>query len=195
MALSATALISLAEAKTHLSIGDTSQDTLLEALIDGCSARILAYLQNHVVIQSRTERHYGGKQRIYLQRYPYVSGLSITDEALNTVPSTDFTILAEQGIVHHAGGCWPIAQDANGNVSRWIVVYAAGLAVNTAAVPADLKQACKAWVAILMARRDPSVTSKRVGDLAISYSDPGPDSDGVPPEICALLAPYVSRGV
>jgi len=191
--MAATDLIFLAEAKTELGITVTDHDLRLEALITNTSSRILAYLQNHVVIQARTERHYGGKKRLYLQRYPVTSGPTISDEAGNTVESTDYMMLAEQGILQHAG-IWPTAQDANGNISRWTIAYGAGLAVNTAAVPADLKEACLTWVTRRFSRPDQSVTSKRVGDLALGYAAPTEEPDGVPTDIAAMLAPYVSQG-
>lgn len=193
MTAPATDLISLTEAKLSLGLTDTSQDDKLAALISGISLRILAYLQNAVVIQVRTEYHIGGKKRLYLQRYPLVSGPTISDGAGNTIPSTDYTTLPEQGLLQHAG-CWPTAQDANGNISRWTIVYSAGLAVNTAAVPADIKAACQVWLARQFNRPDQSVTSKRIGDLSLSYEGPSLDQDGVPADIAAMLAPYVSHG-
>jgi hypothetical protein len=191
--MATTDLISLTEAKTELGITVSDHDTRLSALITNTSSRILAHLQNSVVIQARTERHYGGKKRIYLQRYPVTSGPTISDEAGNTVESTDYLMLAEQGMLQHVG-FWPTAQDADGKVSRWVIVYGAGLAVNTAAVPADLKEACLLWVSRRFSRPDQSVTSKRVGDLALGYAAPSEEPEGVPADIAAMLAPYVSQG-
>jgi hypothetical protein len=191
--MATTDLVSLTEAKLSLGLTDTSQDEKVTAIVASSSARVLAYLQNAVVIQARTEYHTGGKKRLFLQRYPLVSGPTITDGAGNTIPSTDYTTLPEQGILQHAG-LWPTAQDANGNISRWTVVYSAGVAVNTAAVPADIKAACLVWVARQFSRPDQSVTSKRIGDLSLSYEGTAPDQGGVPADIAAMLAPYVSQG-
>ena len=195
MALSATALISLAEAKTHLNVGDTSQDTLLEALIESCTSRILQALQNHVVIQSRTEHHAGGRKRIYLQRYPVVSGPTIIDEAGITVPDTYYLLEAERGILQHAGLHWPVAQAADGKISRWIITYASGLAVDTASVPADIKLACKLLVAETFSRREPDLTAKRIGDLSLQYRPKQADDAGMPLHVANLLSPYMSQGV
>ena len=196
--MATTDLITLAEAKIHLSIStsDLSQDDRLSALITGCSARILDYLQTNVVIQDRTEYHYGGKKRIYLQRYPIVSGPSqIIDGAGFVVPDTYYVTIHEQGILQSVG-LWPIAQEANGARSRWKITYSAGLVVNTASVPADLKQACLFLVAMHLNRPDQSVTMKAVGDLRLSYRDAAASEQayGFPPEVAALLSPYMSQG-
>ena len=197
MAVSANALISLAEAKTHLGITDTANDTLLEALIDGASAAIEAFCQTVFVQRTITDIVAGGPglrcKRIYLTRYPIVSVTSITDPAANTVPATDYVIYKAEGMLIHAGA-WPEAQDSNGNVARWSVVYIAGRAATTAAVEANLKLACKMLVAATFSRRESGIASKRVGDLSVSYHAPSAEGGGMPPEVASLLAPYVSIG-
>lgn len=199
MAVSVNALISLAEAKTHLGISDTVQDTLLEALIDGASAAIEAFCQT-VFVQRTITDIIGGpglrrsEKRLYLNSYPIVSVTSITDPAANTVPATDYVIYKAEGMLVNAGA-WPVAQDTNGNIARWTIVYVAGRAANTAAVEANVKLACKLLVATRLSLREGGITSKRVGDLSISYRDPQVSDSGLPAEVTSLLASYVSLGV
>lgn len=194
--MAATDLVTLAEVKTALSISVTDHDSRLTALIANLSARILMHLQVPVVHETVTEKHFGGKKRLYLKKYPYVSGLTITDGKGNTIPSTDYLIIAEQGILQHVG-LWPTAQEADGKIGRWSITFTAGLAATTAAVPADLKEACTLWIAKRFNRIDPSVTSKSVGDMSLSYAilnESAAGAEGVTPDIASLLAPYISRG-
>lgn len=193
MAVSGNALISLVEAKSHLGITVADHDTLLEALVDGSSAAIEAYCRNIFVQRTVTEIAAGSVKRLYLKSYPIVSVTSITDPASNTVPSTDYVIYKAEGMLLHAGN-WPVAQDTNGNVARWSVVYVAGRAANTAAVDADVKLACKLLVATRFSQRSGGIASKSVGDLSVSYREGQLESGGLPAEVTALLASYVSIG-
>lgn len=189
--MAATDLVTLSDVKTQLNITVADHDSRLSALITNVSARILAHLSNAVVHETVTEQHVGGKKRIYLKKYPYVSDIAIVDGKGNTIPSTDYLILAEQGILQHTG-LWPTAEESDGKIGRWSITFKAGLAANTASVPADLKEACHLWVARRFNRADTSVRSKSVGDLSLSYAAQD-DPEGVPPDVAALLAPYVSR--
>lgn len=190
--MAATDLVTLSEVKTALNITVTDHDSRLSALITNTSARILAYLQTAVVHETVTEKHFGGKKRIYLKKYPYVSDIAIIDGKGNTMPSTDYIIIAEQGILQHVGN-WPTAEEADGKIGRWSITFKAGLVANTAAVPADLKEACHLWVSRRFNRIDQSVRSKSVGDVSISYTA-SDEADAIPPDVAALLSPYVSRG-
>lgn len=194
-------LISLAEAKTHLGISDTAQDALLEALITGVSFAIEAYCQTAFVQRTVTDIMAGGldfrrnEKTLYLTRYPIVSVISITDPAGNTVPAADYVIYAAEGMLVHAGA-WPVAQDSNGNIARWSVVYVAGRYTNTLAVDADVKLACTLLVAARYSRREGDIASKSIGggDFSISYRS-AQAGESMPLEVTALLAAYRSYRV
>lgn len=190
--MAATDLVTLSEVKTALNITITDHDSRLTALITNTSARILAYLQTAVVHETVTEKHFGGKKRIYLKKYPYVSDIAIVDGKGNTVPSTDYLIIAEEGVLQHVG-LWPTAEEADGKIGRWSITFKAGLAANTASVAGDIKDACHLWVSRRFNRIDQSVRSKSVGDMSIGYTA-SDDADAIPPDVAALLSPYVSRG-
>lgn len=194
--MATTDLVTLAEVKTQLNITVSDHDTRLAALITNTSARILAYLQTAIVHETVTEKHFGGKKRIYLKKYPYVSDIAIIDGDGNTVPSTDYLIIAEEGILQHVG-LWPTAEESDGKIGRWSITFKAGLAAATASVQGDIKDACHLWISKRFSRPDPSITSKSVGDMSLSYAILGESADGapgVPPDVAQLLAPYVSRG-
>jgi len=190
--MATTDLVTLAEVKTQLNITVADHDTRLSALITNVTARVLAYLQTAVVYETVTEKHFGGVKRLYLKKYPYVSDIAIIDGAGNTVPSTDYLIIAEQGILQHVG-YWPTALESDGKVGRWAITLKAGLAASTTVVPGDIKEACHLWVSRRFNRVDQSVRSKSMGDLSISYTG-SDDADAIPPDVAAILSPYVSRG-
>lgn len=190
--MATTDLVTLAEVKTQLNITVSDHDTRLAALITNTSARILAYLQTAVVHETVTEKHFGGKKRIYLKKYPYVSDIAIIDGDGNTVPSTDYLIIAEEGVLQHVG-LWPTAEESDGKIGRWSITFKAGLAANTASVAGDIKDACHLWVSRRFNRIDQSVRSKSVGDMSIGYTA-SDEADAIPPDVAALLSPYVSRG-
>lgn len=190
--MATTDLVTLTEVKTQLNLTVTDHDTRLAALITNTSARILAYLQTAVVHETVTEKHFGGKKRIYLKKYPYVSDIAIIDGKGNTVPSADYVIIAEEGILQHVG-LWPTAQEADGKIGRWSITFKAGLVANTASVQGDIKDACHLWIARRFNRIDQSVRSKSVGDMSISYTA-SDEADAIPPDVAQLLSPYVSRG-
>lgn len=208
MAVLAYALASLAEVKTALGISVTSQDLLLEGMIDAGTQLIEGFCQQGFVVRDYVE-HYtggvngarGGARSIFLNRYPIVAVDSIADESGETVEPEDFTIWPTRGQLEHAS-TWPAPFSANGGTGKWEIAYTAGRFADTAAVDAALKRALylaiSAWRAT-SALGGEGIDSKKVGDFSISKGGSGSNvvspgaALGLPDSVLLLLQPYISR--
>jgi hypothetical protein len=203
MTVSTYALITLAEAKVFpgLSAVPASDDAILEGLIDAAAADFEDYWDNYGVRRSVTEKvtWHDIKLRsrdlsaVYLSRYPISSVESITDPASNTIAATEYWIDSERGILRTTG-TWKLPQDSNGFVTYWTIVYTAGRVAATANIPANIKAACKAWVADLYKRPDRDVISKSVGDLSLGYRS-SEVTGGLPEYIQHKIAVWKKREV
>jgi hypothetical protein len=73
-------LTTLVAVKMEAGISDTSQDTLLEALITSCSSAIRAYLDREITRTTHTDELYSVNacQYLYLREYPIQEITSIT---------------------------------------------------------------------------------------------------------------------
>lgn len=202
MSTSEYALITLDEAKEFPGMSSlaSSDEALIETLIDAATTDIEAYWDNPGVIQTFTEDYtadYLDKcgNKLELLHYPIVSIVSITDPAGNTIGKDDYWIDKANGYLMAVGG-WDTPQDANGYATYWTIVYTAGRWANTAAVPADIKRHCKAWVAQLYKRPEQDLVQKSVGDLSLRYREWMREGEGenlIPPAIRAGLARYKKR--
>jgi len=64
---------------------------------------------------------------------------------------------------------------------------------STALVPANIKHACKMWVASLYKRSDRDLISKRVGDLSLTYANGS--SDELPEIIKRMISAWKKREI
>ena len=91
MALSAYALITLADLKTHLGITDASSDALLEAAIERATAMIETFLGRKIVSRTYTEwRNTTGQRTVAVRNPPIINAtfVGIGDKTVATVQST-----------------------------------------------------------------------------------------------------------
>ncbi len=161
-----------------------------------------------------------GSPILQLPRYPVRSVLRVfdgTDTGTGTeLSSTDYRVKAEVGQLYRDQGfAWTYVMDHDvapypepgKEYTRWMVEFSAGYVPaggkdsgstgdgttsTSCTVPMDLQEAAISLTRNMwMGRtRDSSVTSKRVGELAVTYGD---QSGGiVSTEIAELLAPYRS---
>ena len=203
MTVSSTALITLAEARLFpgLSAVPTSEDAILEGLIDAASLDFEEYWDNYGVRRSVTENvpyhvmrlRSRNLSAIFLSKYPIYSVESITDPALNTIPSTDYWIDSDAGALRTTG-TWKLPQDSNGYITYWTIVYTAGRVAATVNVPANIKAACKVWVAQLYKRPDRDLVSKSVGDLSLGYRS-AEGTGGLPEDIQHRISGWKKREV
>jgi uncharacterized phiE125 gp8 family phage protein len=140
-------LTTAARVKALLSIDsdDTSPDAVLALLVTQVSARIERYIDRPVEVAARTEYHDVRYDTLgyQLAAWPVTSVASIKNSttfawasATAKVDGTDYTLDLSTGILRQITA-WQAGPSA------LQVVYTAGIAANTAAVPPDLADACE----------------------------------------------------
>ena len=190
-------ILTLSEAKDYLAISRsvTDDDQKLLSLLPAVTRQIETYINNSILESPHTDRFFGGRKREYLRRFPIDSITSIVDG--QTVPgevtSDKYIILAEQGILQHVG-YFPTALNANSGLDRWTCTYVAGRFASVEAVTEDWKVAASILLAERYERPEDGITSRRVGDLSVSYTR-ADTAQLVPDAVVGLIGSYVSRGV
>ncbi len=136
MPLATNALTSLSAMKSYLKIEltQTSDDSLLEDLINASSNQIEGYCKRKFKEQTYTDEEYDGNglKYLYLQQYPVKSISSVTVD--ETTLSTDsYKIKKSNGNLIRVKGTWP-----KGDINI-LLTYIAGYIE----IPSDLELACK----------------------------------------------------
>lgn len=206
MSVSDYALITLAEAKVFpgLSSLAAADESLVEALIDAATADFEAYWDNYGVQRAVSERYsyqdiirdepsYGA---IWLRKYPVVSVSDIRDQYANTIAPDEYWIDQDKGALRCMGTAgWDVPTCSGGYATYWTIGYTAGRVANTASVPANIKLACKMYVAELYKSPSQNVKSKTVGDLSITYARSDNQQPELPVMVQRLIAPWKKREV
>lgn len=210
MALSTTAAIEVADVETYLGITTGTGTALLEQLIEGATEELEAMLQGTLIIQRSvseelirrpggvaawTDEWWAGNRvrTLYLRHRPVVSVTSIADDDGNTISADDYAVDEDQGRLV-LSSTWDRPVTSSGATGSWTVTYIAGIAADRSAVPERIKQALRLLVAWRYGQRSSAVASERVGDLAVTYRDPG-TAGGIPAEIRSLVAGDIARWV
>jgi hypothetical protein len=127
-------VLTLAQAKTHLNITVTTDDTELQTIIDSAEAVLTRYcgpLEETVT----TERSPGGVYTLVLRKSPVISLVSVTPYQGAALTLTDLYLDPATGLVTYNSG-------AAFTSMYYTVVYSAG----RSSCPADLLQAVKELV-------------------------------------------------
>ena len=194
MPLSANAIIDLADAKLHLGISGTSQDALVEALIDQASEMVEVLLAGAKVIRrtiTDEDQPRPKGRRMHLNARPIVTVTQVRDSLGTVVDATTYQALASDGVLEH-DGLWPYPTRTGGGPGRFRVTYSAGIAANFAAVPFRIRQACRLLVGLGYQSRAEGVANLTIpGVLAITF-DRSPESQT---QVRALLAADAVVGV
>jgi hypothetical protein len=195
-------LVTLADVKTYLQIGFSTDDTLLSALITGYSAAVQAYCYRSIGgVVSQTDILDGGYREFVLKRRPVVSitqivdriDSSVIDPSLYDVDGGVGMVVAGTPALNATVGvldlsCFVRSQGDGEMVwgfgrRRWQIDYTHGYA----SVPDDVKLAVKILVAGRYNRRD-DLSSEQVGDY--NYKADTGDKSGWTPQVEQLLANY-----
>lgn len=180
-------VVSLAEAKAHLRVEHTAEDTLITAMVaaatqhlDGWSGVLGRCLVTQTWRQAYSGFPAGSTLRLPLPDVQSVT-LSYTDPAgaPQTVSAADYHLVNDVcggAVVLASGASWPSAADRPDAVSA---TFVAGYG-NAAAVPAPIKAAILLHVGTLYENRK-SVTDDAMAVLPLAYD--------------ALIAPYRKVGV
>lgn len=175
--------VTTAEAKTHLRVDSSDDDTYIDTLVK--SARLWVERTNGLALVTQT---WDGSidafprgDRIVVPKYPLVSVSSITYHDADLSTSTVFSSANYQvdvaarppRIVLKDGADWPTdtLRASSGVVVRFVAGYGAA-----SAVPEDIEHAIKLLVGQMYNHREPEVTGTIVTPIQFA--------------IDALLAPY-----
>ncbi len=190
----AVALVSVAQAKVLLKIptGTTSEDSLLEDLINRASALAEKFVGRKLVSAQRTEYHDGdGSTQLILNYRPVTAVASVHVDALRDWGADTAVDVAEDLILD--GGAGMIDLFNNGGAftkgrSNVRVVYTAGYVAGTT-VPHDLEEAVLLIVQHHYKRlyQDGRIglVSETLDDRTMSYSQ-----DAIPPKARDVLDRY-----
>ena len=202
MSVATASLITLTEAKLFPGMGSlpATDEALIEALIDAASLDFETHWDNYGVQRSVAEKYTYHQiiteapnyDKIWLRKFPIASITSIADPAANTIDSDEYVIDYDIGCLRStAEWGWDVPLDSNGFESYWTITYTPGRVANTAAVPANIKLACKMWTAILYKNATQNVQSKSVGDFSITYK--GSVDGGLPDQIKRMISAWKKR--
>lgn len=196
MALSADALVTLAEAKVYLKItSGTEHDAVLEVLINSVSRWAREYMGRNLVTPAAAyvEYYHGnGARDLILRNRPILTVSSIYEDALRVWAADTLVSLSADIMQNKDAGaliCWNNKSFWSPGTANIKVTYTAGYAV--ADVPADVKLAIyrtvdKHWRDGFTHRRL-DVSSQSVGEQNTTYSGPQFSKD-----VLDILARYRS---
>lgn len=160
--------VTLTEAKAHLRVEHTDEDTMITSLISAATGMLDGkdgLLRRALVTQTWKYRlkEFPWSDRIYLPLPPLQSVTAITyydvDNALQTLSSSDYAVNVRSHIGYvrvNPTASWPGTYDRDDAV---IIEYVAGYG-NAAAVPMPIKQAVLLIIGELYAERGDVVDSK-----------------------------------
>lgn len=178
-------LTTLSALKAELGITDTTQDALLEQLIDQASAMIETYCNRCFAKQRYRETIPGyGSAYLILTMRPVISIESIKE---NGTLISDYSLDSPgSGLVHRRKGwgwdpsiAWNITWHviANSEVADYEVEYTAGYVLPgdvNRTLPADIEKACidivKNWY--LENQQGTNIQSESLGDYSVTYAKP-----------------------
>ncbi len=148
MAVGAFALVTLANTKTYLGLGDTSFDSVLEMLIDATSEQFNAYTDRVLINATYTSLLLDGNEKeiLYLPNAPITTLTSVyeNDNLLTEGDEADFIKYAAEGYLYRMDGHWAEGQQ---NIK---ITYTAGYFVAaTPTIPKDLQLAVYLQIALL----------------------------------------------
>lgn len=169
--------VTTAEVKTHLSISGSSQDALIDSLIDGAESLFNGLVGTDSLISStHTEdfavddlnKPYDSRNRVFnLGSYKPTAVATINAVSVGTI-DVDYTITNQRLELKD----YPTRPSAF--PFRFRIAYTAGIdgGVATAGVPADIKLAIKTLTAALYnTRKSEGISSFKQDLLSINYKD------------------------
>lgn len=197
MALNSNALVTLAKAKTFLSINDTTYDTEVERLINVASQSIERVTKRVLVNATHTEYHDGRRTNTLQPRqWPVTGGASpngkpevFLDDGTGNFPIA--TTLDDSNYFLHELDTTLIRINANWPLGyRNIkIIYTAGYGVggDSASMPSDLEDACLQYVAWMFRMNN----DRRLGiDSKTKLGETVRFTQGIPEFIEDLVEPY-----
>lgn len=193
MAVDATvALVTLADTKAFLKITASTEDTILETLVNAVSVLVSNYLGRKLVSAAFTEYYDGdGSDTLVLNQFPVTALSSINDDPTRTFAGSTEVVIARDTILDGNAG---IVRVWNGKPafiygrSNIKVTYTAGYTAGSN-VPADLMLAVKLTIEQIYKNRYAAqrfgVKTETIADRTISF-----DYEAFPSEAVQILDHY-----
>ena len=180
------AIVTAAEVKIMLGLGEDDLGGRLEGLTDAASAMAEEYLNRKLTRKEYTQVCSGGGSALVLKAYPVET---VTEITFDGVGVTGGYLDKDAGLLYREGGrLWPPMPGG------YLVTYTGGLSD----IPAPIKQAVALLVAALnntVENNGQQVASERLSDYQVSYSRPDGAAglEALSVAAAALLRPYRTR--
>jgi len=135
----------LANVKTSLLISGSSDDAILNRLLDAADGFIAEFTARDFTGGTFTETHTAGRSLVFLRNYPVTSVTSLKVDSSRqfgseTVRSTDtFVVHADRGVIESV--CGPFLTPRDGHRDDWPAALQVVYDTATSAVPVAVKQA------------------------------------------------------
>jgi uncharacterized phiE125 gp8 family phage protein len=135
----------LANVKTSLMVAGTSDDALLNRLIDAADAFVAEYTGRAFAGGTFTETHPAGRELVFLRNFPVDSVTSLKVDAARLFgadtarPADSFVLHADRGVIESA--CGPFLPPRGGRRDDWPGALQVVYATATGQVPAAVKEA------------------------------------------------------
>lgn len=192
MAVGADALTTRASLKAHLKVTSTTDDALMDTLIDQATNIIETFCDRKFKERTYTEFYNGdGEDFLQLEQYPITSVTSFNVDANRDFGSstlltedTDFVVKKEEGSIDLISDVTPFGQGQLPVARKAIkVVYVAGYAT----IPDDLVYAANETAAHLFNNRGSTrnVNSRGIGGFSESFGKDNPVE--IPGNVKAIL--------
>ncbi len=159
--------ITLAEAKSHLRVDTTDDDTLITSLILGARHFIENYTGRQIIQATWVLKRKGFFTELYLPKAPLSSVSSIQyidgDGATQTLAASTYTVDADSNpgrIVLAYLQNWPTVRDEIHNVT---ITFVSGYGTATTDVPEPIRQAMRLLVAHFYETREPYIIGTSAG--------------------------------
>lgn len=212
-----TSLISLSDYKLSAGITTTDDDAAIQAALDNATSLVEGFLGYPLKRQVYEEKVVGyGSLELSLSRVPVLAVESIYASTELVDPDTYEIGNAESGTIFREDGWpWTVGLEyemvphvaPRSEQKSFTVVYEAGYSVNGStesgwlstgeSVPGDIKAALLHTTTFFYksAGRDPSIESKKIGDLSITYAGGGglTGGGGQPSGIPDVAKGYISH--
>lgn len=153
--------LTTAEAKSHLRVDTSDDDTLIDSLILGARHFIENYTGRQLIQATWVLRRDGFANELYLPRGPLSSVSSIQyidqDGATQTLAGSAYTVDAHSNpgrVVLAYGQTWPNVRDQINNVT---ITFVAGYGTAVTDVPEPIRQAMRLLVAHFYETREPYI--------------------------------------
>jgi uncharacterized phiE125 gp8 family phage protein len=204
MAVITRALLSTEDIKNYLDIDsdDTSQDSLIEALINSVTKVIerhcnCYFVENEVATAESPELHDGtGTDEVMTDYWPITEVTQIKsnpyDGVAYTLNATDYLTYLSEGLIKLRTDSTTITYF--GTTPQEIeLAYKAGYCDDTATVPEDVKEAARQQVAIWLRDRAGDLTTERIDDHTWQRSPAWREPTNLADQVKYIVAPYVHR--